>query len=601
MSPSSSPEVDMRHPNRIGIPDLRPLPLTTTRLNHRPGPWLQVMVRISEILSEQTFAYNHVEVVKRHRDDENPDEALPCLLVTTDTSIPGQRDVWSRCAIEVYRLLRELDVNWGVEFIDAVTLSGEDIEPILDTDRSQIAAWERLSGAILEQICDTQYLSLEAGWVVSGNQDPQRRATIFISASDAEERVWDDILPHIKAEANPDFEVEVRYLATLSSTTSPVPEASSETRVGSSLQSAEIFDPRIMIGASIGCADDDRTATAGLRVRLSHAEVGDLGYFALTNHHVVAKGPLKDWPLQTPLLPTDPICMQGRAVMVSPSDGDTEALLDVWKGEVVTNQTKVAKEPWNPRWEQRLKAAQDEVVYLETKPSRTLGTVYASSGFRTIDNEVLGDSFSKQMSELKEPVLKEHQALSKAIAGRRLHWGLNWALIKLDPSRQMSAILPEGTDKVAIPHAAMVRHWRSIDPCAIYQVAKHGRMSKWTTGRMNAISSFLRLRQDFSSVVPMKMGKDSEDKSRFSDPILVYGILSNTPNREFIAPGDLGSVILNNQPDKDASVVGLGFCANNATNVSYMTPFDLLVKDIENVTGAIIIEPSNGGIATGMD
>ena len=41
-----------------------------------------------------------------------------------------------------------------------------------------------------------------------------------------------------------------------------------------------------------------------------------------------------------------------------------------------------------------------------------------------------------------------------------------------------------------------------------------------------------------------------------------------------------------------AYMVGLAFASNQASMVSYMTPFDLLVKDIKLVTGQRMVEPA---------
>lgn len=40
-----------------------------------------------------------------------------------------------------------------------------------------------------------------------------------------------------------------------------------------------------------------------------------------------------------------------------------------------------------------------------------------------------------------------------------------------------------------------------------------------------------------------------------------------------------------------AYIVGLGFASNKATMISYMVPFDLMVRDIEMVTGRRVVEP----------
>jgi hypothetical protein len=58
-------------------------------------------------------------------------------------------------------------------------------------------------------------------------------------------------------------------------------------------------------------------------------------------------------------------------------------------------------------------------------------------------------------------------------------------------------------------------------------------------------------------------------------------------------------VVLLNESGVQAVAVGLKFAANEATNVSYMTPMRLVIRDIESITGAKVVQPESAAEAKG--
>jgi hypothetical protein len=157
----------------------------------------------------------------------------------------------------------------------------------------------------------------------------------------------------------------------------------------------------------------------------------------------------------------------------------------------------------------------------------------------------------------------------------------------------MSCLISNTISRVAIEEGARTDIYRKIHPNRSYEVAKVRRTTGWTTGKINAIGSYLNLRKDSASALP------TEFKQLFADVVLAIGILPNHDLYEFLEGSESGSVVLFNEPGVQVSVVGLGFAANDSTMVSYMTPMSLVVRDIAKITGCEIVEPVEAEDAQG--
>jgi hypothetical protein len=144
--------------------------------------------------------------------------------------------------------------------------------------------------------------------------------------------------------------------------------------------------------------------------------------------------------------------------------------------------------------------------------------------------------------------------------------------------------------------------YKEINHNKNYRVAKVGRTCTWTSGRINAIARYLKLRseRDRSSIIPIEF---KENEGRWDDVVLAVGIISDHDHTEFTEGGDSGSVVLLNENDDErkarAVTVGLGFASNDKTWVSYMTPMPLVFQNIENVMGAKVVCPVSRGHSGG--
>ena len=122
---------------------------------------------------------------------------------------------------------------------------------------------------------------------------------------------------------------------------------------------------------------------------------------------------------------------------------------------------------------------------------------------------------------------------------------------------------------------------------------KRGRTTGVTKGRINAIRSILKIQKnqdDKVNIIPVDLSK------RFGaqDGIfLAYGIFDDRDGHEFMLGGDSGSCVLLQEKEdcRKLTNIGLLFASNEYTRVSYMMPIDMVINDIEHVTGHTVTEP----------
>lgn len=189
----------------------------------------------------------------------------------------------------------------------------------------------------------------------------------------------------------------------------------------------------------------------------------------------------------------------------------------------------------------------------------------------------------------KEKECATGPSIKDRIAGRTLDWSSNWALIKLEPTRFILRGAPP------VPASSNVRtlHIPYFAKLRKFHVAKHGRTTDRTTGTIRRVGSLVHpppLRYENSSIMPA----DSEHK--FGDITLTYSIMSDAETSqgvrtEILECGDSGSIVLLNENNSHAPIVGLGYAANEHTLVSYIMPMDLIIADIQHVTGMRVTYP----------
>jgi hypothetical protein len=211
--------------------------------------------------------------------------------------------------------------------------------------------------------------------------------------------------------------------------------------------------------------------------------------------------------------------------------------------------------------------------------SRDFGTLFASSGPR----------ISERLGFLQEPGSAQPKGKG---ASANVKFLLNWALLEITPSRSVANRLPKTGMKTngATKHLVegqLCNTWTPLDSGKTHmkrdkvEVAKHGRTTGYTFGTINC--ALTKINPDVD-LVWEKLGKVYHLGN--SKVGVCYSIAKRGKN-DFVDSGDSGSVVVH---DGTGTWLGLLF-GESATGSGLMLPMDLIVKDIENVTGLVVIEP----------
>lgn len=216
---------------------------------------------------------------------------------------------------------------------------------------------------------------------------------------------------------------------------------------------------------------------------------------------------------------------------------------------------------------------------------RRFGWVAASSGDRdTPEPEVEHPDPSRQRSS-EDPMAK---------------WILDWCLIRIANNRGLLDAVQQPGRIFSTP----ARQYQSIDRRKHYNVAKCGRTSGWTYGIMSAARNLQRIYRQNGQIRPTDQPKINPAVLSWGPGHKVgYSVLPRDGETTFLDPGDSGSfVLLDQHTDKGAKktekpIIGLGFGHNSAYNISYMMSMDIVVKDIEYITGKEVEQPSHAGNA----
>jgi hypothetical protein len=107
-------------------------------------------------------------------------------------------------------------------------------------------------------------------------------------------------------------------------------------------------------------------------MKLQSQDGQDLGYFALTNHHVVAHGALSAWPTGNPLRPSHDLVKRGLVTIESPSGADHERFKKAQAQaveEMIASKTALEDLCRVFRAQPRLDKAESEKMFLQADPT----------------------------------------------------------------------------------------------------------------------------------------------------------------------------------------------------------------------------------------
>ncbi|KAF2262452.1 hypothetical protein CC78DRAFT_582566 [Lojkania enalia] len=613
-------QIDERLPYRIGLPLLPVLPVQTFPLanvaDQFPGASNHRRV-ILEILDNNRVHVYHSEIVYRlHAGDKLSDDYITIMTVARFWN--GCIQSWKDATMQIHQYLSEFNLHYAIEIIDFAAYRGLQSLPF-PTD---IYNWNRSLLPLVQSLVDRhQWITINMLYqeYVEGRREDQAstyRPTVIVTARDANDSSWwNKTLPTLRTalQKYPEIRFEVLYEQHFIIAASP-----------NSKLLSQAFSNVICSGSS--CGNGTRTGTLGGQIYLKESK-GTTIKLGITNHHVLAyklnsKEPstsfLADIPVECPSnedtefqVATEEVAIEQQNRMIAQLESQ------LLGGENVDGlSSEIAK----------AKTYREELNERKTRYqdfNRTMGKVYATSGLRIRENT----KYDKSMSE---------------------SWALDWCLSTIVPPR----ILLNMFGGPGFP-ARTVDKYCEINPNQGYRVFKQGRTSGATTGYISATQSLVRRaipEPENGSTVMLA------DLSMFPEPVRCHAMIGERGPRgisaKFIEPGDSGSLVLldpshcmlkregteiafrdhkapNDSDNLDwiplwdddalravkagpagihkgkekarlnsdeAIIVGLAFGNSDGCLVSYMTPIDLVVRDIELVTSGTVLEPRFAGL-----
>jgi hypothetical protein len=212
-------EIDLRLPFRTGWPILPVLPVKTWPQEHNYSKllpdWNLILPALDRVMLE-----NNVLVVDRflcYRYHKRTD-LRPTLLYYSDLQEEDQKiENWRQAVRRARDLLQLRNIeNIAVEIVDQRVAEEIKTEIILSTEKEVLDAWTKFTPRIHECLSNHDWLSLDLlhrSWI--GAQE-NVKATVVISAADANESLWwDQTIPALRA-ILPDFlGIELVYLDTI--------------------------------------------------------------------------------------------------------------------------------------------------------------------------------------------------------------------------------------------------------------------------------------------------------------------------------------------------------------------------------------------------
>jgi hypothetical protein len=565
----------------------------------------------SEVVSILEHAQVRVlgfELVRRVRPGQELSQTPLTLLVLSDASFEAQNLAWEDAVCRLRSLLdnaKREDII--VEISDIKTAYEVVSAPLVGCSQKLPDDWHEFQPDLLKEINGQEWLAVDIVSREIGELHPVSAPTLLITASDADLAIWwDIILPRLRERLPSRMELDLLYSPHLTLQTPSDNQGVEDSGLRPDIYSTmQDYDPDVQMGSSIGVHQSANSGTVSAVIKLRDAN-GDETNCALTKHHVVATIDQKSIinervPAGQSLGLDHEISRLGLVEIVAPSDEDHDRFLRYKTIEKEERHETLAsfQGPFQPGYtlaKRNVEATDLDWVVLKTNQDRLLGTVLASSGFRVCNNNDCSPAEARTLSEVAHVpnYASRHTdgttppSLAEKINGRTISFGLDWAVIKLADNRALSDRTPERSSGVRVPSGARVSQYTHIQHNQSYKVTKKGRTTGWTYGQVSEIGSLLNLRHDKSSIIPVDMG---ERFGQTNAVMLAYGVIHDRKDKEFMLAGDSGSCVILNERNFKATIVGLLYASNEYTRVSYMIPFDLVVRDIEHVTGQTVVQP----------
>ncbi|PSN64905.1 hypothetical protein BS50DRAFT_635746 [Corynespora cassiicola Philippines] len=599
---SSNDSIDLRVPGRVGCPILPPFPVENRFDRSKeldPDKFLEINGSVYDVLKNYSESIvNGYSIFSSFRVNPgvaaDPDHLTLVIVANSKYEDKYEAD-WVEAVKKIRKVLQdEYELNWNVELI-AKQLVYDVVKSFLipETEHDLIQGWNKARPDFVAKIEEHDWIKVDV--MNRGYNQHEARPTIVVSARDAGSDVWwNSTLPALHQVLKthnlpPNVQIELRFLQGLSlmATDGQGTEPSFQVR-------ENFYEDDMDMGTSCSTSQSNASGTLGGRIQLkTKSSVLDLG---LTAYHVLKDGFCEREDFSGPFPPDDNLSY---GKVVSPSDGDHTTTLSYLQEKLQEQRVKEASYNYldyitsdqitsnESSWLSKLQhqkaiymiRALEASVTIANGCDREVGQIFSASGFTTRDNPRF-EGLPGSSNQHKD-------------------WALDWCLFHV--GKPISCELKDvpstahnilGTQN----NPARVTQYCTIDPNKNYKVMKRGRTSGWTQGTISKADSIICTKAFPKPKTPTNVRRNFED-GRFGKFVSVHTILHESFTKPFLEPGDSGSFVLLDEPsnNNDVTVAGLAFAADNYVCASYMIPFDLIVEDIEEVTGGKVIEPRCAG------
>ncbi|KAF2439730.1 hypothetical protein P171DRAFT_395639 [Karstenula rhodostoma CBS 690.94] len=560
-------------PYRKGWPQLPPLPITESRQGARSAVHdpETTMEAVQMLCAVQHLDVTNIYFAFREPQVRQEDEHYLTLVIAADLS---REPLQFSLIIQIRKHLQQHSRNEeiAIEIIDHHVVHGLFSLAIPASEGDLLNIWRQVYEIALTQIGENRerFLTLEIIYRGLSDDAKQCSPTLVITSPTAAQDVWiQTIIPSIRRQMlalSPALRVELLCGSTIHLSSSGVSQGTQQ------------YERSVPMGSSIGQADlEDHSGTAGGMVRLSNGRS-----YALTNHHVVRNKDLDEIlssssAAQLALKPNTPGFNMQNHRLTCPSNDDNATL---------TEQLKSYQQQWESQTG-GLAAQQLAKTKAELKEAgtfdRTFAAVCASSGLRSVRSERFSsDPKTGQVAaETGKPLLR---------------FLLDWSLLTFHPQRGMTNELPlrqqnnpPGAQNKTLLSGKVCSQWTVLNnpKCHILRdevnVGKFGRTTGFTYGQINAIPTII------DPVVGGKQYKSTAEAYVFTveDCGHAMSFVGHT-SAPVVKSGDSGSAVLH-APSGDW--IGLLF-GSTSTGAALFTPIDLVLRDIETVSGLNVVEPA---------
>ncbi|KAF9731006.1 hypothetical protein PMIN01_10964 [Paraphaeosphaeria minitans] len=594
---------------RRGWPTLPPLPVNTfiENISQRVKNAGQHLAKVNTILKVQNIEAHNVCFAYRLPMDEEPndinvqDVEYLTLLVTLDMKEYGERLGHSIIRIRAEFKKSPDTCDYMIEFFDfRAGPAGPTSMPITTTQRNIINAWEKTADIIISNhLNGKRWLSLECVMRGLGEDENTFMPTFVITVPNAkDDDWWNNVLPTIREDLTSQnylkkfrvlFGVDLLQGTTLLCV--PTRERRPKTfRVlgAAAHPNTHAYGEQLPMGVSIGLNKEDpkldpSSGTMGGIIQLKGPQ--NTQKLGMTNWHVVddkylvaaAKSSTTGSFLKRAGAPD--------VKLVSPSNMDhtnnvdtTKNALQRWQGLIGTQNNAAMRVA---ETEKRLKDI--------SSTARMMGSVVAGSGLRDVEAHRYRDQNANENA-------------------KKIIWTLDWAVFTMGKRKANNSVLIAENDFPASlsdkGHSTRLLNGLLADTWAQFRlsydhddgehplmVAKCGRTSGWTFGKVNATIAKINPRED----------EEISKKYKYTNETFgeVWAVGSRSPDQHFLflRKGDSGSICIFDPVDPCDTQVGawLGLLFGyTALGQGIMSPMDLVIQDIEDVTKFKVTLPRKG-------